>query len=73
MPHDLRRAHEALDRVVDRLYRVAAFSSDRERVEHLFSLYERLVAPLTAAAQRGILQTVLIAILRLFLPSCDEW
>jgi hypothetical protein len=54
MPPDLRRSHEALDRVVDRLYRAAAFSSDRERVEHLFSLYERLVAPLTAAAQRGI-------------------
>lgn len=48
MPSNLRRAHEALDRAVDRLYRPAAFSGDRERVEHLFGLYEGRVAPLTA-------------------------
>lgn len=54
MPSNLRRAHEALDRAVDRLYRPAAFSGDRERVEHLFGLYEALVTPLTvAAAQRS--------------------
>jgi hypothetical protein len=35
-PGNLRRAHEALDRAVDRLYRPVAFSGDRERVEHLF-------------------------------------
>lgn len=52
MPNDLRRAHGALDRAVDRLYRTAAFSGDRERVEHLFGLYEGQVAPLTAAAAR---------------------
>lgn len=50
MPGNLRRAHEALDRAVDRLYRPAAFSGDRERVEHLFGLYEGTVAPLTASA-----------------------
>lgn len=49
MPRDLRRAHQALDGAVDRLYRAAAFPSDRDRVEHLFALYERLVAPLIAA------------------------
>lgn len=49
MPASLRRAHEALDRAVDRLYRPSGFSSDRERVEHLFGLYERMVAPLLAA------------------------
>jgi len=54
MPNDLRRAHEAVDRAVDRLFRVAAFSGDRERVEHLFGLYERLVAPLTATAKRRV-------------------
>lgn len=53
MPADLRRAHEALDRTVDRLYRPAAFTSDRERVEHLFGLYEIAVAPLTATASRS--------------------
>ena len=42
MPPDLRRAHSALDRAVDRLYRRARFASERERVEHLFALYEQL-------------------------------
>ena len=49
MPADLRRAHRALDRAVDRLYAPKGFSSDRERAEHLMGLYERLTAPLTAA------------------------
>ena len=46
MPPDLRAAHSALDRAVDRLYRAGGFGSDRERVEHLFALYEAMVAPL---------------------------
>jgi len=46
MPADLRKAHTALDRAVDRLYRRAGFASDRERVEHLFQLYEAMVKPL---------------------------
>ncbi len=50
MPPNLRRAHQKLDRAVDRLYRRASFSSERERVEHLFALYERLQAPLAAEA-----------------------
>ena len=49
-PPDLRRAHQSLDRAVDRLYRRARFGSERERVEHLFVLYERLQAPLAAQA-----------------------
>jgi hypothetical protein len=48
MPPRLRRAHRALDEAVDRLYRGAAFTGDRDRVEHLFGLYERLVTPLIA-------------------------
>ena len=48
MPPDLRRAHQALDRAVDRLYRRAGFASERERVEHLFMLYEKMCAPLQA-------------------------
>ena len=51
MPDDLRRAHEAIDLAVDRLYRGAVFSSDRERVEHLFGQYEKSVMPLTATVQ----------------------
>lgn len=50
MPHPLRQAHQRLDAAVDRLYRSQAFAGDRDRVEHLFGLYERLVAPLVAIA-----------------------
>ena len=50
MPPNLRRAHHALDGAVDRLYRRKRFTSERERVEHLFALYERMQAPLTAEA-----------------------
>ena len=46
MPPELRKAHQALDRVVDRLYRRSGFSSERERVEHLFLLYEAMQNPL---------------------------
>lgn len=52
MPANLRKAHADLDRAVDRLYRPAGFASDRERVEHLFALYEKLVAPLLAAPKK---------------------
>ena len=38
MPHDLRKAHQALDRAVDKLYCPKKFASERERVEHLFVL-----------------------------------
>ena len=48
MPPLLRRAHRALDRAVDRLYRRAPFATERERVEHLFGLYEKMQAPLEA-------------------------
>jgi N-6 DNA Methylase len=50
MPANLRRAHTALDSAVDRLYRAAAFASDRDRVEHLFGRYEALVNPLEREA-----------------------
>ncbi len=45
MQPELVRAHRALDRAVDRLYRPTEFVSDRERVEHLFQLYEAFVRP----------------------------
>ena len=48
MPPNLRRTHQRLDRAVGRLYRPARFASERERVEHLFMLYEKLCAPLEA-------------------------
>ncbi len=52
MPEALRKAHAALDRAVDKLYRSKPFTSERERVEHLFGLYETMTAPIEAAAKK---------------------
>ena len=49
MPPNLRRAHHAIDRAVDRLYRAKGFASERDRVEYLFMLYEKMRSPLGAA------------------------
>ena len=51
MPADLRKAHQTLDRAVDKLYRRSGFASERERVEHLFMLYEKMSAPLKSSMQ----------------------
>lgn len=51
MPPKLRKAHLALDKAVDRLYRRKGFAFERERVEHLFQLYEAKSAPIEAAAK----------------------
>jgi hypothetical protein len=53
MKPELRAAHRALDAAVDRLYRGPAFVGDRERVEHLFALYEKLIAPLLPPPKPG--------------------
>jgi hypothetical protein len=37
---------------VDRCYRKEPFHTDRERVEYLFALYEKLAAPLAAPAKK---------------------
>ena len=44
MPDGLREAHHNLDLAVDRLYRSKPFTSDEERLEHLFKLYEEMTA-----------------------------
>lgn len=51
MPAALRRAHQANDRAVDKLYRRRAFASERERVEHLFQLYEKMTAGMLKSAK----------------------
>jgi hypothetical protein len=51
MPAPLLKAHQQLDRAVDRCSRPELFPSDRHRVEYLFALSERLTAPLVAAAK----------------------
>lgn len=52
MPAALRRAHDVLDRAVDRCYRPQPFTTERQRLEFLFALYEQLTAPLAAPAGR---------------------
>ena len=52
MPRDLRKAHRDLDTAVDKLYGSTAFTGDRDRVEQLFALYEKFVAPLAAVGTR---------------------
>ncbi|MCY4280553.1 MAG: N-6 DNA methylase, partial [Acidimicrobiaceae bacterium] len=42
MPPELRRAHQKLDQVVDRLYRQKKFNSEQERVEYLLRLYDKM-------------------------------
>jgi hypothetical protein len=51
MPGPLLKAHQALDRAVDRCYRHDPFPSERHRVEYLFALYEKITAPLVASAK----------------------
>ncbi len=53
MPPALVKAHAELDRAVDLCYRPQPFQNDRQRVEHLFALYEKLTAPLIAPARKG--------------------
>jgi hypothetical protein len=46
MPADLTKTHARLDRAVDRCYRSQPFTNERNRVEYLFKLYQRIAAPL---------------------------
>lgn len=43
MPDELRDAHHQLDLAVERIYRPEPFSSDEERLEHLFKLYNKMI------------------------------
>jgi len=52
MPPALSKAHAELDRAVEQGYRTAPFRSDRERVEFLFSRYEKLTAPVLPATPK---------------------
>ncbi len=42
MPEELREAHHLLDLAVERIYRPKPFTSDEERLEHLFKLYAKM-------------------------------
>ena len=52
MPPVLREAHDALDHAVDRCYRQQPFTTERQRLEFLFDLYERFEQPLLPAVPR---------------------
>lgn len=42
MPEELLEAHHTLDLAVERIYRSEPFTSDEERLEHLFKLYAKM-------------------------------
>ena len=44
MPSDLLAAHRAVDAAVEQCYRTKPFTSDEERLEYLFALYEQMTA-----------------------------
>lgn len=52
MPPDLVKAHQTLDKAVDKCYRPQPFANDAKRVEYLFELYEKYTAGLLAG-ERG--------------------
>ncbi len=52
MPAALTKAHADLNKAVEKCYRPEPFPSDRERVEHLFRLYEKLTVPLLPTAPK---------------------
>jgi hypothetical protein len=54
MPPALIKAHAELDAAVDKCYRAEKFATERQRVEYLFSLYEKLTAPLLPVTKSKI-------------------
>lgn len=53
MPPALVKAHAELDAAVDKCYRAEKFETERQRVEYLFSLYEKLTAPLLPVTRKS--------------------
>jgi len=43
MPKGLKQAHRELDEAVEKCYRLQPFTSDTERLEYLFKLYEEMI------------------------------
>lgn len=52
MPPELLKAHQALDKAVDKAYRKEPFTSERQRIEYLFEQYQKLTAPLLPAPEK---------------------
>ncbi|KJS38568.1 MAG: hypothetical protein VR74_05200 [Hyphomonas sp. BRH_c22] len=50
MPAMLRKAHQANDKLVERLYQKNGFKTERERIEHLFALFIERQSPIEKAS-----------------------
>lgn len=51
MPAGLKQAHHELDLAIERIYRLAPFNSDEERLEYLFKLYDEMTKKETLFAK----------------------
>lgn len=51
MPEGLKKAHHELDLAIERIYRLAPFNSDEERLAYLFKLYEVMTTKETLFAK----------------------
>lgn len=52
MPKGLKQAHEELDKAIEQCYRLQPFTSDTERLEYLFKLYEEMIRKDTLFAKQ---------------------
>ena len=52
MPAELVKAHKELDKAVDLCYRPQPFTTEANRIEYLFALYNEYTAPLTAKKKK---------------------
>lgn len=56
MPAGLKQAHHELDLAIERIYRLAPFNSDEERLEYLFKLYDEMTKKETLFAKEKTLR-----------------
>lgn len=56
MPSGLKKAHHELDLAIERIYRLAPFNSDEERLEYLFKLYDEMTKRETLFAKEKTLR-----------------
>src|SRR5690554_6650088 len=56
MPAGLKQAHHELDLAIERMYRLAPFKSDEERLEYLFKLYDEMTKKETLFGQEKTLR-----------------
>lgn len=52
MPPVLLKAHQTLDKAVDKAYRKATFKNEKERIEFLFERYQKLIEPLLPKSKK---------------------